>query len=49
MVELKLHLLPNSERFEHLICDLFNKLENEDCYTNNIDFQRFEVMGQEQK
>lgn len=49
MVEFQLPLLANSERFEHLICDLFNKLENENSYTNNIDFQRFGVKGQEQK
>lgn len=48
MSEFQLPVLANSERFEHLICDLFNKIENDNSYTN-LDFQIFGVNGQNQK
>jgi hypothetical protein len=49
MAEFQLPPLASSQRFEHLICDLFNKMENDNSYTSSIDFQVFGVKGQEQK
>jgi hypothetical protein len=49
MGEFQLPALANPQKFEHLICDLFNRTENNDSYRNNIDFQTFGVHGQQQK
>ena len=40
--------LKSAEKFEHLLCDLLNKIESSGDYKRSIDFQLYGVKGQSQ-
>lgn len=48
MAKYQFPILKDEKKFEELVCDIFNCMENTDSY-RNTDFQLFGVKGQEQK